>query len=270
MILCGVIFIITVGNFHGIVHKACYRAVISGILGAAERKVTRIAAVRAEKAVAGGKDIAVRASGAVFRSAVLIDTDNVSSKYMGALEEELIALGKVTYRRMYGDFARNGAEGWRKIVNDYALTPVQQYTYTTGKNATDFRIVIDAMDILYSGNVNAICLLSSDSDFTGLVKRLKEGNIFVIGAGEKKTPQSFVKACDRFFVLQDPTAKEESEKKPEQKKKGKAPAPKEESQEETTVEEQPLTREEVEDFAVSILESADAARCALPYLMKVT
>ena len=208
-----------------------------------------------------------------YTIALLIVTDNVSSNYMGALEKELIVLGKVTYRRMYGDFARKGAEGWRNIVNEYSITPVQQYTYTTGKNATDSRMVIDAMDILYSRNVNAFCLLSSDSDFTGLAKRLRESNIFVIGAGERKTPQSFVKACDRFFVLEDLIAKDESKKKPEpQKKKAdkpveQAPAKKKKNKKETTVEEQPLTREKVEDFAVSILESTDAARCALPHLM---
>ena len=209
-----------------------------------------------------------------YTIALLIDTDNVSSKYMGALEKELIVLGKVTYRRMYGDFARKGAEGWRNIVNEYSITPVQQYTYTTGKNATDSRMVIDAMDILYSRNVNAFCLLSSDSDFTGLAKRLRESNIFVIGAGERKTPQSFVKACDRFFVLEDLLSKEESKKKTDgsQKKKvdkpvEQAPAKKKKSKKETTVEEQPLTREEVEDFAVRILESTSGARCSLEQLI---
>ncbi len=208
-----------------------------------------------------------------YTIALLIDTDNVSSKYMGALEKELIVLGKVTYRRMYGDFARKSAEGWRSIVNEYSITPVQQYTYTTGKNATDSRMVIDAMDILYSRNVNAFCLLSSDSDFTGLAKRLRESNIFVIGAGERKTPQSFVKACDRFFVLEDLIAKDEGKKKQEpQKKKAdkpveQAPAKKKGSKKETTVEEQPLTREEVEDFAVRILESTSGARCSLEQLI---
>ncbi|MEG1608820.1 MAG: NYN domain-containing protein, partial [Clostridia bacterium] len=137
-----------------------------------------------------------------YTIALLIDTDNVSPKYMSALDKELIVLGKVTYKRMYGDFAQNASEGWRAIVNEFSITPVQQYTYTTGKNATDSKMIIDAMDILYSGNVNAVCIMSSDSDFTGLAKRLKESNIYVIGAGEKKTPASFVKACDRFFVLE--------------------------------------------------------------------
>ncbi len=203
-----------------------------------------------------------------YTIALLIDTDNVSSKYMGALEKELNVLGKVTYRRMYGDFARSGAEGWRNIVNEYSITPVQQYTYTTGKNATDSRMVIDAMDILYSRNVNAFCLLSSDSDFTGLAKRLRESNIFVIGAGERKTPLSFVKACDRFFVLEDLIAKEEPKKKTK-KKKSEKPSSKTAAQsaKETTIEEQPLTQEEVEDFVVRVLESMNGARCSLEQLI---
>ncbi len=150
--------------------------------------------------------------------ALLIDTDNVSAAYMSDLEQKLIALGKVTYRRMYGDFTRDQSKGWRELVNDFSLIPVQQYTYTSGKNATDSRMVIDAMDILYSGNVNAMCIMSSDSDFTGLAKRLKESNIFVIGAGEKKTPQSFVKACDRFFLMGEADGAETEERKSASKK----------------------------------------------------
>lgn len=137
-----------------------------------------------------------------YTIALLIDTDNVSSKYMSALYNELIALGKITYKRMYGDFTVPNAIGWKKLVNEYSITPVQQYTYTTGKNATDFRIIIDAMDILYSKNVDAFCIMSSDSDYTGIAKRLKESNMFIIGAGERKTPLAFVNSCDRFFQLE--------------------------------------------------------------------
>ena len=125
--------------------------------------------------------------------ALLIDSENVSAKYMSALDKELILFGKVTYKRMYGDFTGEESKAWKTIVNDYSITPVQQFSYTKGKNATDSKMIIDAMDILYSGNINGVCLMSSDSDFTGLAKRLKESNIFVIGAGEKKTPCSFVK-----------------------------------------------------------------------------
>ncbi len=188
-----------------------------------------------------------------YTIALLIDTENVAAKYLVALDKELILLGKVTYRRMYGDFTKQTEKSWKTLANDYAITPVQQFNYTVGKNASDSRLIIDAMDILYSGNVNAVCLMSSDSDFTGLVKRLKESNIFVIGAGERKTAKSFVNACDRFFYLEEliekkvetnplPVEKETTKKETTKKKKKKA-------------EEQPLTREEVEAFAIKILES---------------
>ena len=156
-----------------------------------------------------------------YTIALLIDTDNVSAKYLNGLMKELIALGKVTYKRMYGDFTSAPKSGWRELVNQFSIMPVQQYSYTTGKNVTDSKMIIDAMDILYTGNVDAFCLMSSDSDFTGLAKRLKESNMFVIGAGESKTPGSFINACDRFFKLdkltkpkgQNKPAEEESAKK---------------------------------------------------------
>jgi hypothetical protein len=136
-----------------------------------------------------------------YTIALLIDTENVSAKYLTCLMQELIALGRVTYKRMYGDFTDNPKSDWRKLVNQFSIMPVQQYSYTTGKNVTDSKMIIDAMDILYTGNVDAFCIMSSDSDFTGLAKRLKESNMFVIGAGENKTPLSFINACDRFFKL---------------------------------------------------------------------
>lgn len=136
-----------------------------------------------------------------YTIALLIDSDNVSPKYLSVLMKELIALGRVTYKRMYGDFTSPQKNGWRDLVNQFSVIPVQQYTYTSGKNVTDSKMIIDAMDILYTGNVDAFCIMSSDSDFTGLAKRLKESNMFVIGAGESKTPASFINACDRFFKL---------------------------------------------------------------------
>lgn len=195
--------------------------------------------------------------------ALLIDTDNVSAKYINALIKELIVLGKVSYKRMYGDFAKNNTEGWRSIVNEFSITPVQQYTFTSGKNVTDSRMIIDAMDILYSGNINAMCIMSSDSDFTGLAKRLKESNIFVIGAGEKKTPNSFVKACDRFFVLEELIEKEEPTQKEDAKKDAK-PA------EDATVEEtaKAIPKKEIEDFVSKILEDMDGKPSALNIIMQ--
>lgn len=200
--------------------------------------------------------------------ALLIDTDNVSAKYINALIKELIVLGKVSYKRMYGDFTKNTVEGWRSIVNEFSITPIQQYTFTSGKNVTDSKMIIDAMDILYSGNVNAMCIMSSDSDFTGLAKRLKESNIFVIGAGERKTPNSFVKACDRFFVLEDIIDKDEpSAPSPkESAKKEPTPKPDEDNPEDEATKE--ITKKEIEDFVSKILEDMDGKPYALNIIMQ--
>ena len=195
-----------------------------------------------------------------YTIALLIDTENVSAKYMGKLEKDLILVGRVSYKRMYGAFTKKSAAGWRDIVNDFSLTPVQQYSYTSGKNVTDSKMIIDAMDILYSGTVNAMCLMSSDSDFTGLAKRLKESNIYVIGAGEKKTPESFVHACDRFFIL-DEGEKEE----PQPKKKKQPAAPKGRKKQEP--EKKPVPKEEIENFAERIIEEAGKP-CALSAVMQ--
>lgn len=198
--------------------------------------------------------------------ALLIDTDNVSAKYMNVLDQELIVLGKVTYKRMYGDFTQNSANGWRDLVNKFSITPVQQYCYTTGKNATDHKMVIDAMDILYTNHVNAFCLMSSDSDFTGLAKRLKESNIYVIGAGESKTPESFIRSCDRFFMLDKLAEGKKTERKKnvgnnKKHEEKKIPAQEPPAQQEAeplpnppTEEGATLSREEVEQFAVKLLE----------------
>lgn len=205
-----------------------------------------------------------------YTIALLIDTDNVSAKYMSALNKELIILGKITHKRMYGDFTNSQAEGWRNIVNDFSITPVQQYTYTTGKNATDSRMIIDAMDILYSKNVDAVCIMSSDSDFTGLAKRLKESNIYVIGAGEKKTPSSFINSCDRFFRLEelldkDAETVEKPKAAPKKKSSGKQKTEEKYVEEIPVVEETPeiLSKIEVENFAVKVLEEMNGKPCSL-------
>jgi uncharacterized LabA/DUF88 family protein len=189
-----------------------------------------------------------------YTIALLIDTENVSSKYLEALKEELNVLGKVTYLRMYGDFTLSSSKNWKTLANDYAITPVQQYRYTKGKNASDSRLIIDAMDILYSENVDAFCIMSSDSDYTGLVKRLKESNIFVIGAGEKKTADSFVKACDRFFYL-DELSEKEVETPKEKKEKDTKKKKKKTSKVEDAKAAKELLKEEVEKFAIKILEN---------------
>jgi len=136
-----------------------------------------------------------------YNIAVVIDADNISSKYLDILISELKSYGKISYKRIYGDFTTPEKQSWKLIINEYGLIPMQQFACITGKNTTDFALVIDVMDILYSKNVDCICIVSSDSDFNRLVTRLKENNIFVIGAGESKANKSFIKNYDRFIML---------------------------------------------------------------------
>ena len=140
--------------------------------------------------------------------AVLIDAENVSGKYIKLILDEVSNYGSATYKRLYGDFQTPSVRAWMKNLRDYAITPVFQYNYTqgknaytTGKNATDSALIIDAMDILYSGNVDGFCIVTSDSDFTKLVLRLRESGMTVIGMGERKTPNAFVSACETFKFL---------------------------------------------------------------------
>ena len=135
------------------------------------------------------------------RLAVLIDADNVSPAYIKVIIDEATARGIVTYKRIYADWTRNEMQGWKSVLLEYSLTPMQQYSYTTGKNSTDSALIIDAMDILYTGRVEGFCLVSSDSNFTRLAARLREAGMLVIGMGEKKTPRPFVTACNEFKFI---------------------------------------------------------------------
>ena len=134
--------------------------------------------------------------------AVLIDGDNIPSNYVKEMLEEIAKYGNPTVKRIYGDWTNPGLVKWKKVLLENAITPVQQYGYTSGKNATDSAMIIDAMDILYSGKVNGFCLVSSDSDFTKLAMRLREAGMIVYGIGEKKTPNPFIVACDKFIYLE--------------------------------------------------------------------
>lgn len=134
--------------------------------------------------------------------AVLIDGDNIPSKYVKEMMEEIAKYGNPTIKRIYGDWTKPHLAKWKKILLENAITPMQQYSYTTGKNATDSAMIIDAMDILYSGKVDGFCIASSDSDFTRLATRIRETGKTVIGIGEKKTPDPFIAACDRFIYLE--------------------------------------------------------------------
>ena len=134
--------------------------------------------------------------------AVLIDGDNIPSAYVKEMMEEIAKYGNPTIKRIYGDWTKPNLTKWKNLLLENAITPIQQYGYTTGKNATDSAMIIDAMDILYSGKVNGFCLVSSDSDFTRLATRLREAGMQVIGIGEKKTPNPFIVACDKFIYIE--------------------------------------------------------------------
>lgn len=135
------------------------------------------------------------------RFAVLIDADNVSAKYIKYILDEITNYGVATYKRIYGDWTKPNAASWKDVLLENSVSPIQQYGYTVGKNATDSAMIIDAMDILYSGNVDGFCIVSSDSDFTKLSSRLRESGMFVVGMGEKKTPKPFISSCNQFKYL---------------------------------------------------------------------
>jgi hypothetical protein len=136
------------------------------------------------------------------RLAVLIDADNTSPKHARALLDELAKYGVASVKRAYGDWTTPQLSGWKTALNQHAIVPIQQFAYTTGKNATDSMLIIDAMDLLYTGNLDAFALVSSDSDFTRLATRLRESGRTVYGLGLRKTPASLVAACDQFIYLE--------------------------------------------------------------------
>jgi uncharacterized LabA/DUF88 family protein/Fe-S-cluster formation regulator IscX/YfhJ len=137
-----------------------------------------------------------------LRLAVLIDADNIPFSNVKGMLEEIAKYGTPTFKRIYGDWTKPTVAGWKSVLLENAITPVQQYSYTRGKNSTDSSMIIDAMDILYSGKVDGFCLVSSDSDFTRLATRLREAGMKVIGIGERKTPSPFIVACDKFIYLE--------------------------------------------------------------------
>ena len=134
--------------------------------------------------------------------AVLIDGDNIPSAYVKEMMEEIAKYGNPTIKRIYGDWTNPGLNKWKAVLLENAITPIQQYAYTKGKNATDSAMIIDAMDVLYTKNVDGFCIVSSDSDFTRLATRLREAGKQVYGIGEKKTPEPFVVACDKFIYIE--------------------------------------------------------------------
>lgn len=151
--------------------------------------------------------------------ALLVDGDNAQSKVLEDILEEASKYGKVTIRRVYGDWTTPQMNHWKSILNEMAFSPIQKFSYTTGKNSTDSALIIDAMDILHDGSVDGFCIVSSDSDYTGLAKRIREDGVFVMGIGEQKTPSAFVKSCEIFTYVENLDSKTEVEDKKEVEKK---------------------------------------------------
>ena len=157
------------------------------------------------------------------RLAVLIDADNVSATVVSALLAEIANFGTATVRRIYGDWTTPNLQSWKQVLAEHSIVPIQQFRNTTGKNATDSAMIIDAMDLLHSARLDGFCLVSSDSDFTRLASRIREQGVPVYGFGESKTPRPFIAACDRFVftdVLAGPAAGESSKRAPLKNLKG--------------------------------------------------
>lgn len=157
-----------------------------------------------------------------LRLAVLIDADNIPYRLINGILEEIAKYGVPTFKRIYADWTKPHVSGWKSVLLDHAITPVQQYSYTIGKNSSDSALIIDAMDILYTGRVDGFCVVSSDSDFTRLATRLREAGMKVFGMGEQKTPAAFRAACDKFIyieILEQPETDTKPVKQQKERKK---------------------------------------------------
>ncbi len=186
-----------------------------------------------------------------LKLAVLIDADNIPATYVKEMMEEIAKYGVPTIKRIYGDWTSPYVKKWKGVLLENAITPVQQYSYTVGKNATDSAMIIDAMDILYNGKVNGFCLVSSDSDFTRLATRLREASMKVYGIGQKKTPNPFIVACDKFIyleILKKPTPTPEPASK-NKNRSGKPAAPKKPTYDKITPKVIKLIANTVDDLA---------------------
>lgn len=157
-----------------------------------------------------------------LKLAVLIDADNVPYVYVKEMFEEIAKYGTPTFKRIYADWTKPTVSGWKKVLLENAITPIQQYSYSKGKNSSDSALIIDAMDILYTGKVDGFCIVSSDSDFTRLATRLREAGMKVIGIGEKKTLAPFITACDKFIYIEILKKERESQPEPDNREPSKA------------------------------------------------
>lgn len=136
-----------------------------------------------------------------LKLAILIDAENISYQYIDVIMNEANMYGNIVYKRIYGNWTLSKMASWKDVILDYAIHPIQQYSNTSGKNASDSSLIIDTMDLLYTTDIDGFCIISSDSDFTRLASRLRESNKFVLGMGETKTPRSFISACNKFLYL---------------------------------------------------------------------
>ncbi len=148
--------------------------------------------------------------GKIEKLAVLIDADNAQPSIVEGLLSEIAKYGTANVKRIYGDWTLPGLKGWKEVLLQYSIQPIQQFGYTSGKNATDSALIIDAMDLLYTGKFDGFCIVSSDSDFTKLASRIRETGLIVYGFGEKKTPKAFVSACDKFIFTEVLRSKDDS------------------------------------------------------------
>ncbi len=149
----------------------------------------------------------------IEKLAVLIDADNAQPSIIEGLLSEIAKYGTANVKRIYGDWTLPGLKGWKEVLLQYSIQPIQQFGYTSGKNATDSALIIDAMDLLFTGKFGGFCIVSSDSDFTKLASRIREAGLFVYGFGERKTPKPFVAACDKFIFTEVLRSKDEHTEK---------------------------------------------------------
>ena len=154
------------------------------------------------------------------RFAVLIDGDNAQASLLPQILAEVSKVGLITTKRIYGDWTTTSMNSWKESLHKHAIQPMQQFKYTVGKNATDSAMIIDAMDLFHSNDVDGFCIVSSDSDYTRLATRIRERGLFVIGVGEKKTPKAFINACDQFIYCENLAEPEETRKKAGEEKPG--------------------------------------------------
>lgn len=189
-----------------------------------------------------------------FKIAILVDGDNAQPKLLKSIVEEVSKYGKATIRRIYGDWTSPQMNSWKDKLNDMSFNPIQKFSYTTGKNSTDSLLIIDAMDILHNKNVDGFCIVSSDSDYTGLAKRIREEGVFVMGIGEKKTPNAFVQSCEIFTfsenILMEEKA-ETNEQQPVKKKTGPKRTPLNEKEKSVIDKAFEISIEEEEEITIS-------------------